>query len=56
MEEMQFCQSYGIPLTDEVLGIKAMLAPRKSEGVKVFYFTATDGPFYTDFYPRNFIL
>ena len=38
MEEMKFCQSCGMPLTDEVLGTNA------------------DDRFYSDFYPRSFVI
>ena len=97
---MRFCQSCGMPLTEDVLGTNAdgsknkdycmycyrdgkflqectmeVLTDAKSkemiwcEGDEQYYpggvtdpnycvlkFTATDGRFYSDFYPRSFVL
>ncbi len=97
---MKFCQSCGMPLTEDVLGTNAdgsknedycmycyrdgkflqectmeVLTDAKSkemiwcEGDEQYYpggvtdpnycvlkFTATDGRFYSDFYPRSFVL
>ena len=99
-KEMKFCQSCGMPLTEDVLGTNAdgsknedycmycyrdgkflqectmeVLTDAKSkemiwcEGDEQYYpggvtdpnycvlkFTATDGRFYSDFYPRSFVL
>ena len=85
MEKMKFCQSCGMPLTDDVLGTifkgimlrstMEVLTDAKSkemiwrEGDEQYYpegvtdpnycalkFTATDGRFYSDFYPRSFVI
>ena len=68
---MKFCQSCGMPLSLEVLGTNAdgskEMIWRKGDtqyypgGVTdpnycVLKFTATDGRFYSDFYPRSFVL
>ena len=37
-DKVKFCQSCGMPLTDDVLGTNA------------------DGRFYSDFYPRSFVI
>ena len=59
MEKMKFCQSCGMPLTDDVLGTNA--DGSKNEDYSdpnycVLKFTATDGRFYSDFYPRSFVI
>ena len=89
---MKFCQSCGMPLTEDVLGTNADGSKNKDycmycyrdgkflqectmeemiwrEGDEQYYpggvtdpnycvlkFTATDGRFYSDFYPRSFVL
>jgi hypothetical protein len=79
-KEMKFCQSCGMPLTEDVLGTngrsseshpssledgrvvtdegKANADGSKNEDYYycVLKFTATDGRFYSDFYPRSFVL
>ena len=60
MMDKKFCQSCGMPLTEDVLGTNAdeqyypggVTDPNYS----VLRFTATDGRFYSDFYPRSFVI
>jgi len=50
--EQRFCQSCGMPLTEEVLGTNG----RSSESHPSLL---EDGPvvrFYSDFYPRSFVI
>ena len=60
MMDKKFCQSCGMPLTEEVLGTNADEQSYPG-GVTdpnycVLRFTATDGRFYSDFYPRSFVI
>lgn len=66
--EQKFCQSCGMPLTDDVLGTNADGTKNEdycmycyTGGVTdpnycVLKFTAFDGRFYSDFYPRSFVI
>ena len=61
--EQKFCQSCGMPLTEEVLGTNADGSKNEDYpgGVTdpnycVLKFTAFDGRFYSDFYPRSFVI
>ena len=59
-KEMKFCQSCGMPLTEDVLGTNAdeQYYPGgvTDPNYCVLRFTATDGRFYSDFYPRSFVI
>ena len=60
-KEMKFCQSCGMPLTDEVLIWRKGDTQYYPGGVTdpnycVLKFTAIDGRFYSDFYPRSFVI
>ena len=59
IEDKKLCQSCGMPLTEDVLGTNAN--EQDYPGVTdpnycVLRFTATDGRFYSDFYPRSFVI
>ena len=92
MKHLLFCQSCGMPLTDEILGTNADGSKNEDyciycyrdgkflqdctmeemiwrDGDTEYYpsgvtdpnycvlkFTATDGRFYSDFYPRSFVI
>ena len=58
--DKKLCQSCGMPLTEDVLGTNAN-EQYYPGGVTdpnycVLRFTATDGRFYSDFYPRSFVI
>ena len=60
MMDKKLCQSCGMPLTEDVLGTNAN-EQYYPGGVTdpnycVLRFTATGGRFYSDFYPRNFVI
>ena len=60
MMDKKLCQSCGMPLTEDVLGTNAN-EQYYPGGVTdpnycVLRFTATDGRFYSDFYPRSFVI
>ena len=54
------CQSCGMPLTEDVLGTNAdeQYYPGgvTDPNYCVLKFTATDSRFYSDFYPRSFVI
>ena len=60
MMDKKLCQSCGMPLTEDVLGTNAN-EQYYPGGVTdpnycVLRYTATDGRFYSDFYPRSFVI
>ena len=59
MMDKKLCQSCGMPLTEDVLGTNAneQYYPGFTDSnYCVLRFTATDGRFYSDFYPRSFVI
>ena len=59
-KEQRFCQSCGMPLADvNDIGTNAD-GSRNEDYCKYCYengqFTATEGRFYSDFYPRSFVI
>jgi len=59
MMDKKLCQSCGMPLTEDVLGTNAneQYYPGVTDpNYCVLRFTDTDGRFYSDFYPRSFVI